>query len=41
MGAVYGTTGDYSLGYLLLALTAFAALAYTATEIRRRAGLSR
>lgn len=41
MGAVSGTTGDYSLGYVLLALTAFAALAYTATEIRRRARLSR
>jgi NNP family nitrate/nitrite transporter-like MFS transporter len=41
MGAVYGTTGDYSLGYVLLALTAFAALAYTAIEIRRQARLPR
>jgi len=30
-------TGDYSLGYVLLAVTAGAALAYTATSIRRRA----
>jgi NNP family nitrate/nitrite transporter-like MFS transporter len=37
MGAVYGATGDYSLGYVLLAVTAGAALAYTATSIRRRA----
>ena len=40
MGAVSGSTGDHSLGYVLLALTAFAALAYTATEIRRQARLS-
>ena len=37
MGAVYGATGDYSLGYVLLAATAGVALAYTATSIRRRA----
>ena len=36
MGVVYGTTQDYSVGYILLALTAFAALAYTATAIRTR-----
>ena len=37
MGAVYGATGDYSLGYVLLAVTGGAALAYTAISIRRRA----
>ncbi|HSK26200.1 MAG TPA: MFS transporter [Jiangellales bacterium] len=37
MGAIYGATGDYSLGFVLLALTAGAALAYTATVIRPRA----
>ena len=37
MGAVYGATGDYSLGYVLLAVTAGAAFAYTAISIRRRA----
>jgi hypothetical protein len=41
MGAVFETTGDYSIGYILLALTALAALTYTATKIRRRARLSR
>jgi NNP family nitrate/nitrite transporter-like MFS transporter len=37
MGAVYGATGDYSLGYVLLAVTAGTACAYTAISIRRRA----
>jgi NNP family nitrate/nitrite transporter-like MFS transporter len=37
MGAVYGATGDYSLGFVLLALTAGIALAYTATAVRSRA----
>ncbi|HMG31989.1 MAG TPA: hypothetical protein VK585_17925 [Jiangellaceae bacterium] len=35
--AVYGATGDYSFGYVLLAVTAGAALTYTATTVRRRA----
>ena len=37
MGAVYGAVGDYTLGFLLLALVALAALAYTALVIRPRA----
>ena len=37
MGAVYGATGDYSLGFVLLAVTAGVALAYTATAVRSRA----
>jgi NNP family nitrate/nitrite transporter-like MFS transporter len=36
MGAIHGATGDYSLGYVLLALTAALALFYTAVVIRRR-----
>jgi MFS transporter, NNP family, nitrate/nitrite transporter len=37
MGAVYSATGDYSLGFVLLAVTAGVALAYTATAVRSRA----
>ncbi|MGD9527767.1 MAG: MFS transporter, partial [Pseudonocardia sp.] len=37
MGAVYGTVGDYTPGYLLLALTAAAAGIYTSTVMRQRA----
>jgi MFS transporter, NNP family, nitrate/nitrite transporter len=36
MGLVYGVLGDYSLGFLLLAITAGAAGAITATAVRRR-----
>lgn len=36
MGAIYGATGDYSAGYLMLALTALVALLYTWLVIRRR-----
>jgi NNP family nitrate/nitrite transporter-like MFS transporter len=36
MGAIYGRTGDYSLGYVLLAITAFIALLYSWLVIRRR-----
>ena len=36
MGAVYGASGDYSLGFLLLALVALAALLYTVVVIRPR-----
>jgi MFS transporter, NNP family, nitrate/nitrite transporter len=35
MGAVYSASGDYSLGFALLALTAAAAALYTWTVIRR------
>jgi MFS transporter, NNP family, nitrate/nitrite transporter len=37
MGAVYSATGDYSLGFVLLAVTAAVALAYTGTAVRTRA----
>jgi NNP family nitrate/nitrite transporter-like MFS transporter len=36
MGLVYGGTGDYSLGFVLLAITAAAAGALTTTVVRRR-----
>ena len=36
-GAVYGLLQDYTVGFLLLALTAAAAAGYTATAVRRRA----
>jgi MFS transporter, NNP family, nitrate/nitrite transporter len=36
MGLTYGVFHDYSLGYVLLALTAAAAAALTATGVRRR-----
>nr|WP_212612933.1 MFS transporter [Pseudonocardia hierapolitana] len=37
MGVIYGIFGDYSIGYVLLALTAAAAGALTATVVRRQA----
>jgi MFS transporter, NNP family, nitrate/nitrite transporter len=37
MGLVYGLLQDYTVGFLLLALTAAAAAGYTATAVRRRA----
>lgn len=36
MGAIYGMTGDYSLAYVLLAVTALLALLYTWLVIRPR-----
>lgn len=36
MGLVYGALDDYTVGYLLLALTAAIAAAFTATVVRRR-----
>ena len=36
MGAVHGATGDYSVGFVLLAVTALAALSYTWFVIRPR-----
>jgi NNP family nitrate/nitrite transporter-like MFS transporter len=36
MGVVYGASGDYSLGYVLLAITAAAAGALTTIAVRRR-----
>ncbi len=36
MGAIYGAFGDYSIGYVLLAFTALAALTYTWIVIRPR-----
>ncbi|TQE36189.1 MFS transporter [Streptomyces ipomoeae] len=38
MGAVYGATDDYTWGYVLLAVTAGAAVAFTTTAVRREAG---
>jgi NNP family nitrate/nitrite transporter-like MFS transporter len=38
MGAVYGATNDYTWGYILLAVTAGAASAFTTTAVRRHAG---
>ena len=38
MGAIYGRSGDYSLGYVLLAVVALASAAFTATVVRREAG---
>lgn len=35
MGVIYGRLGDYSLGYVLLALAALGAAAYTLTALRR------
>jgi MFS transporter, NNP family, nitrate/nitrite transporter len=37
MGAVYGTLDDYTVGYILLAITAAIAALFTATVVRRRA----
>ncbi len=36
MGAIYGATGDYSAGFVMLAATALVALLYTWLVIRRR-----
>lgn len=36
MGAVYGSTGDYSLGYVALAVVALAAAGFTATVVARQ-----
>ena len=36
MGAVYGMTGDYSIGFVLLAVAALLALGYTWLVIRPR-----
>ncbi|GEC08948.1 hypothetical protein SSP24_66030 [Streptomyces spinoverrucosus] len=38
MGVVYGVTDDYTWGYVLLALTAGAAAAFTTTAVRRETG---
>lgn len=37
MGAIYGATNDYTWGYVLLAITAGATAAFTATTMRREA----
>jgi len=37
MGSIYGRTGDYSLGYVLLAVVALAVAVFTATVVRRGA----
>ncbi|WP_418961614.1 MFS transporter [Streptomyces tritici] len=37
MGAIYGTADDYTWGYVLLAATAGATAAFTATAVRRQA----
>jgi MFS transporter, NNP family, nitrate/nitrite transporter len=37
MGLVYGALNDYTVGYLLLAVTAATAAVFTATVVRRRA----
>ncbi|NDL59668.1 MFS transporter [Phytoactinopolyspora mesophila] len=37
MGVVFTATGSYTWGFILLALTAAAAFAYTATSVRRQA----
>jgi MFS transporter, NNP family, nitrate/nitrite transporter len=36
MGAVYGATGSYAIGFLLLAATAATAALFTATTMRNR-----
>jgi MFS transporter, NNP family, nitrate/nitrite transporter len=36
MGSIYGHTGSYRWGMLLLAVVAAASAAYTATRLRRR-----
>ncbi len=40
MGAVYGATGSYAIGFLLLAATAATAALFTATAMRNRTGSS-
>jgi len=37
MGSIYGRAGDYSLGYVLLAIVALAAALFTSTVVRREA----
>ena len=37
MGAIYGATGSYAIGLLLLAVVALAAAAYTWLVLRREA----
>lgn len=37
MGSIYGRSGDYSLGYVLLAVVATATAVFTATAVRRGA----
>jgi NNP family nitrate/nitrite transporter-like MFS transporter len=37
MGSIYGRSGDYSLGYVLLAAVALASCVFTATVVRNRA----
>jgi MFS transporter, NNP family, nitrate/nitrite transporter len=37
MGSIYGRSGDYSLGYVLLAVVAAATAVFTATAVRRGA----
>ena len=37
MGWIYGRTGDYSLGYVMLAVVALAVAVFTATVVRRGA----
>lgn len=37
MGSIYGRSGDYSVGYLLLAVVALASCLFTATVVRRSA----
>ena len=37
MGLVFGALGDYTVGYILLAVTAAIAALFTATVVRRRA----
>lgn len=36
MGSIYGRSGNYSLGYVLLAIVALASCVFTATVVRRR-----
>ncbi len=38
MGVIYGSSGDYSLGYVLLAVVAFASCVFTVTVVRRSSG---
>jgi NNP family nitrate/nitrite transporter-like MFS transporter len=37
MGSIYGRTGDYSLGYVLLAIVALSVAVFTTTVVRRGA----
>jgi NNP family nitrate/nitrite transporter-like MFS transporter len=37
MGSVYGSTGSYAIGLLLLAVTAASAFAFTLLRVRRPA----